>query len=368
MLRSQASHDVSRRSRGFTLVELLVVITIIGILIMMLLPALNSARETGRNAACKNNLTQLGKACLAHEQAQEFFPTGGWGWFWAGDPDRGYGTGQPGGWIYNILPFTEMSNLHDLGRTAPGVATDNSAKIAAIKQMVSTPWPMTSCPTRRRPTLFPYNQSTLALNCGGFGPDPGQQVARTDYAVNVGDFPFSEYGTGPKTTSPTDGYFSDGNHHRNPPPFASLGQSSPDTPLTRCRGISFEQSTTRKDDIKDGPSQTLLLGEKYLPANAYGNGTTSADNENEYVGMDNDIGRTTCCPPKEDRWGDDTNGPWAFGSAHPNAANFILCDGAVISISYSVDAENFRRMGTRDESCLVNGVLQSFPVDMTLVH
>ena len=303
---------------------------------------------------------------------RNFFPRDGWGWHWIGDPDCGYNSQQPGGWIYNILPYTEMSNLHDLGLTAPGAWTNNSAKVAAILQMVSTPMTLTNCPTRRRPILFPYNQDLLAHNSGSIhlSMAPGLVVARTDYAINVGDFPFSEYGTGPNSNSQADqkSYFNDGNHHKNPPPFVSLGQSSPDTPLTRCRGISFEQSTTRKDDVKDGLSETLLLGEKYLAANAYGNGTTQADNETEYSGMDNDNSRTTCCPPKEDRWGDLTNGPWAFGSAHPNAANFILCDGAVISISYSVDAENFRRMGTRDESHLVNGILQSFPVDMTMVH
>ena len=102
----------------------------------------------------------------------------------------------------------------------------------------------------------------------------------------------------------------------------------------------------RKDDIKDGLSQTMLLGEKYLAANAYGVGVSPSDNETAYVGMDNDIGRTTVCPPKQDRWGDGTNAAYAFGSAHPNSCNFVLCDGSVLAISYAVDAENFRRLGT----------------------
>src|SRR5579864_8117659 len=105
----------SRAVRGFTLVELLVVITIIGILVGLLLPAVNAAREAGRNTTCQNNLKNLGLAALNHEHAHGFFPTGGWGSQWVGDPDAGYGITQPGGWLYCILPYMDGQNLHDLG-------------------------------------------------------------------------------------------------------------------------------------------------------------------------------------------------------------------------------------------------------------
>ena len=169
--------------------ELLVVITIMGILVSMLLPAVNSARESGRNLQCKNNLMQMGRACIAHEEAQGIFPTGGWGWYWVGDPDCGYGDQQPGGWIYNILPHTEMNNLHDLGKTPPGLTPNNSTKQAAILQMVSTALPFTNCPTRRREALYPQDWGTnyIAHNSGGVTSPAGTLLARTDYAVNVGD-------------------------------------------------------------------------------------------------------------------------------------------------------------------------------------
>ena len=76
--------------RAFTLVELLVVITIIGIIMGLSLPALNAARESARVLQCKNHLKQLGTGCWTHNSEQLTLPTGGWGWQFAGDPARGF--------------------------------------------------------------------------------------------------------------------------------------------------------------------------------------------------------------------------------------------------------------------------------------
>ena len=91
---------------GFSLVELLVVISVIGLLMALLLPAVQAAREAARQTACGNNVKQLALASLSHESALGFFPTGGWD-NWLGDPDQGFGKAQPGGWVYNILPFVK---------------------------------------------------------------------------------------------------------------------------------------------------------------------------------------------------------------------------------------------------------------------
>src|SRR5215469_8840286 len=97
--------------RGFTLIELLVVITIIGILIALLLPAINAAREAARRFSCSNNLKQMGIAVSNHLSAYKCLPTGGWGWDWIGDPNRGFGRRQPGDWAFCLLPWMEHKEM-----------------------------------------------------------------------------------------------------------------------------------------------------------------------------------------------------------------------------------------------------------------
>ena len=102
----------SKSVRGFTLVELLVVIAIIGILISLLLPAVQAAREAARRAQCVNNLKQLALGCLNCESAIKALPASGWIGICLGHPDAGVGMQQPGGWLFNIMPYIEESTLY----------------------------------------------------------------------------------------------------------------------------------------------------------------------------------------------------------------------------------------------------------------
>ena len=174
-----------RNPRAFTLVELLVVITIIGILIALLLPAVQAAREAARQAQCKNNLKQIALACLDHEQINKFLPTGGWGYCWTGEPTRGFDKRQPGGWHYNILPYMEQQALHDLG-IDQGTYTNSNPLRPAFAQRASTPLATYICPTRRRVVAYPFIWSGGGANFYNTNPEPAS-LGRSDYAGSGGD-------------------------------------------------------------------------------------------------------------------------------------------------------------------------------------
>ena len=102
-----------RPARAMTLIEVLVVISIVGILLSLLFPAVQAARESARQTQCKNNLKQLGLAISSHASATLRYPSNGWGYSFLGDPDRGTDRDQPGGWIYNLLPYMELNTLYN---------------------------------------------------------------------------------------------------------------------------------------------------------------------------------------------------------------------------------------------------------------
>ena len=205
MIRSSRFDAVARRWRvcsGFTLVELLVVIAIIGVLVSLLLPAVQAAREAARRCACANNVTQIGLALHNHEFHLEHFPAG------VTNPDgpiRSVEEGSHISWIVRILPYMEQQALARNFEEAAGAYGEANKPVRASQISVL------ACPSSPEP----FRSQTEM-----------KDVAHTTYA---------------------------GCHHDAEAPIDGTN-----------KGILFLNSKTRFSDIEDGSSNTLLIGEHFL--------------------------------------------------------------------------------------------------------
>ncbi len=321
-------------------------ITIIGILIALLLPAVQAAREAARQTQCKNNLKQLALGCLGHEQLYKIFPSGGWGPFWSGDPDRGVGPPQPGGWGFHVLPFIEQQPLHDLGAGLPMPAYGT-----ANLQRLATPLAVWNCPTRRQPITYPASPNDPVTAGERMITGPMTQEARADYAINGGDVLIDYDDPGPATLTEGDTTFV----------WSAVAAMNAAGGTT---GICYERSKVTMADITDGTTCTYLVGEKYLDPDCYATGEDLGDNENIYSGDSRDIVRWVALtsnpqsaadylPPMQDQAGNSYQ--WAFGSAHANGFQMAFCDGSVQMMSYTIDPETHRRLGNRKDGRTIDG-------------
>ena len=286
------------RKQGFTLVELLVVIAIIGILIALLLPAVQAAREAARRSQCSNNLKQIGLGLQNYHDTFKVFPPGS-----INSPDN-LGGESLTGWVL-ILPFIEQTALHDLWDFNYGQL--HSANYDANR----TPVDAYFCPSKPRTTEM--------------GPDnPANQYASSAY----GDYALSN-GTGHINNS-----------HAN-----------------YQRGMFGQNSNCRMRDILDGTSNTIAAGEKCtewdsLASPQYRWGWHAARNmcypmNREVLTEDNPDYPFV----KEDGavvTNVDWNDQWAnFGGEHPGGAQFVAADGAVHFVSETIEMDLYRNLGDK---------------------
>ncbi len=301
------SSSAHSRRTGFTLVELLVVIAIIGILVALLLPAVQAAREAARRMQCQNNMKQLGLALHNYHTANNKFPP-------AGFYDGGSLTGSTLSWHCALLPFIEQGNLYDeLDHAGPYGSTQN--RTAALNKVEAF-----LCPS------FSTDRSVLFEKFGSTGDQvSGQNVYTTHY-----------YGVlGPEGTNAESGA-----GYNSEVVGTCGGYARGDTLLNAGAGITI-------DEIRDGTRNTFLLGDiagaGTFNYRSWARGTSegscrassSAKNVEYAIGIFayevfnvefNDV---------------------SFGSSHPGGCLFAYGDGSVHFVSETVDLGVYKATASR---------------------
>lgn len=326
-LQSSNCPQGSRCRGGFTLVELLVVIAIIGMLVALLMPALQSAREASRRTSCGNKLKQLYTACASHLLLLGHYPTGGWnaasGTSGMISPDRGADWRQPGGWAYTILPFMDEKNTYETVDTT----VRNSLPVQVF-----------ACPTRRASSLVSGTIMTdYAGNRGAWSSSSPLAATDTNRSTTFGPpsttvaIPLTQSGatTASGTLNTTQQMFATGS--------AATG------------GIIFIGSALMPARIRDGASNTYLFAEKYVPQSAYTTGTTGYENP-AYAGDSPDTLRGGHRLPLSDStiW-TGTAQAGSFGGPHPGVFNAAFCDGSVRPIAFDITAQTHFLLSARED-------------------
>ena len=317
-------HRMKKRSNGFTLVELLVVIAIIGILIGMLLPAVQSVREAARRISCANNMRQMSLAMLNFESANQRFPSGM-------SADQSYLTDNsitfastlttPGvGWSCIILPFVEQQNQFDAVSTLSNGLRDTGAAFNSGEGSVVLPTFI--CPTCPMADINPIraggNAKSNYVGIWGTVVDPGSNGS--DY-----DDLFGIFGSGTEITYDASIY----------------------------DGMLFLDSQITFGDIADGASNTFLVGERDGAQIA---GTTRTRRAAVWIGADQSTFLNFCLAPCSGL-NDFTINSIAdnnrsillpISSQHTGGAQFGRADGSVEFVSETIAADVYEAMGTRN--------------------
>jgi prepilin-type N-terminal cleavage/methylation domain-containing protein len=294
------------QKKGFTLIELLVVIAIIGILVALLLPAVQAAREAARRASCYNNLKQVGLALHNYHDVNRSLPPGWMAW----DPATGrpWVGGQPGwGWAPRILPYLELESLQDtsINLSAP-ILHSNHNPIREHSLAVYR------CPSDFGETVFDLHEASTHHHHSQQHDDHGHVLTRLASANYVGVFGTTEL------------------HDCEHVPMGDI---------CRGTGVFFHMSHVKLADVKDGLSNTFFVGERSAK-HGYSTWLGAVTGGEEAIARI--LGIADHPPNAEGGHLDD------FSSEHPQGTNFLLGDGSVRLISETIDLQIYQSMSTRN--------------------
>ena len=310
-------HSSSRP--GFTLVELLVVIAIIGILIAMLLPAVQAAREAARRADCSNNLKQMMLGVHNFEFVHEGVP-----------PSYLSGIGHAT-WLVMIMPFLEQGSLYE--------QTNITWQYYRLPQnIIEQQVGFYYCPTRRSPPQ-------LSVSGDGRASVPHRPGALADYAMAAGDGQYQPWYTAPGA----------GNAISRVARTTGVGLA----PLDYV--IETWECQRKFEDVADGLSNTLFIGEKYVPDGHYGetefgdNSFYNGDSVHNYTRLAGPLSPLVTGTTILGR--DPKLLQHSFGSSHPNVVQFGIGDGSVRGLYPSMNSRVLGYLVTIDDGNVVSGVL-----------